>query len=90
MARLKCKKSGEVFEYEYKPLDSFVHLGPLKWVKCPACGKSSFFNVYSSVNDPVTYPPEEYKPQKKEYEQALTEEEQEKKRIEESKYEKAA
>jgi ribosomal protein S27AE len=87
MARLKCKKCGAVFEYEYKPLDSFLHVGPLKWIKCPACGKSSFFNVYSSVSDPITYPPEEQKA-KEQQEKQLTEEELEKKSIEKSKYEK--
>ena len=87
MARLKCKKCGAVYEYDYKPMDSFVHLGPLKWIKCPSCGKSSFFNVYSSVNEPVTYPPQEQKTIG-EQEKPLTQEELERKRIEESKYEK--
>jgi len=87
MARLKCKKCGAVFEYDYKPLDSFLHLGSLKWIKCPACGKSSFFNVYSSVNDPITYPTEE-RMAKEQQEKPLNEEELERKRIEESKYEK--
>ncbi len=83
MARLKCKKCGNVFEYEYKPLDSIVHLGPYKRISCPACGKSSFFNVYSSVNEQVTYPPQKNSagnPLKQE-------EEQERRRIEESKFE---
>jgi ribosomal protein S27AE len=84
LARLKCKKCGNVFEYEYKPLDSFVHLGPYKRIECPACGKSSFFNVYSSVKDPITYPPQaktaEAQPEE-------TAEEREKRRLEESKYE---
>jgi predicted nucleic acid-binding Zn-ribbon protein len=83
MARLKCKKCGNVFEYEYKPLDSMVHLGPYKRIRCPACGKSSFFNVYSSVNDPVTYPPQEKTAENPQE----PEEEQERRRIEESKYE---
>ena len=86
MARLKCKNCQNVFEYDYKPLDSLVHLGPYKRVACPACGKSSFFNVYSSVKDPITWPHPEKQEQPK---QALTEEELEKKRIEDSKYEKA-
>jgi hypothetical protein len=55
-------------------------------MKCPACGKSSWFNIYSSVKDPVTWPPEAKKEQAAVPE--LTEEELEKKRIEESKYEK--
>ena len=83
MARLKCKKCGAVFEYDYKPLDSFVHLGPYKRIHCPACGKNSFFNVYSSVNDPVTYPPQENRAENPQE----TEEEHEKRRIDESKYE---
>ncbi len=87
MARLKCKKCGAVFENDYKPMDSFVHLGPLKWIKCPSCGKNSFFNVYSSVNEPVTYPTQEQKT-KDEQEKLPTQEELESKRIEESKYEK--
>ena len=86
MARLKCKKCSAVFEYDYKPLDSFVHLGPLKYVKCPSCGKRSFFNVDSSVKEPVTYPPQEQKT-KEEQEKPSTQEELERKRIEESKYE---
>jgi predicted nucleic acid-binding Zn-ribbon protein len=84
LARLKCKKCGNVFEYEYKPLDSFVHLGPYKRIQCPACGKSSFFNVYSSINELVTYPPPA-KPAEAQPEE--TEEEREKRQIEESKYE---
>ncbi|MCJ7560986.1 hypothetical protein MUO79_10285 [Candidatus Bathyarchaeota archaeon] len=63
------------------------HLGPYKLLKCPACGKRSWFNIYSSVKDPITWPPEEKK-QEQPPEPQLTEEEEEKKRIEESKYEK--
>lgn len=55
-------------------------------IRCPACGKNSFFNFLSSVKDPVTWPPQE-KTQEKPAEPQLPEEEQEKKRIEESKYE---
>ena len=64
-----------------------VHVGPYHNMKCPACGKSSWFNVYSSVKDPVNWPPEA-KEQEQQSEQQMTEEELEKKRIEESKYEK--
>ena len=87
MARLKCKKCGAVFEYEYKAMASLVHLGPYKYIACPSCGKSSLMNVYSSVKDPLTWPPEENK-KKSPVEQQLSEEELEKKRIEDSKYEK--
>ncbi len=86
MARLKCKKCGAVFEYEYTALSSFFHAGPYKSVKCPACGKSSIMNAYSSVKEPVTWPPQEKQTQPTQPQ--LTEEEQEKKRIEDSKYEK--
>jgi len=88
MANLKCKKCGAVFEYTYKPLASLVHIGPYKLVQCPACGKTSWQNIYSSVKDPVTWP-SEAKPQEQVATPQLTEEELEKKRIEESKYEKA-
>ncbi len=63
------------------------HAGPYYYKKCPACGKKSWFNVYSSVKDPVTWPPEE-REQKQPAEPQLTEEELERRRIEESKYEK--
>jgi NAD-dependent SIR2 family protein deacetylase len=86
MARLKCKKCGAVYEYQYQPLGSLVHAGPYKFVKCPACGKSSFTNAYSSVKDPITWPPEA-KQQEQVAASQLTEEELEKKRIEDSKYE---
>lgn len=64
-----------------------MHLGPFKRIKCPACGKSSFFNVYSSVSDPLTYPPQVQKNQDHN-EKLLTDQELERKRIEDSKYEK--
>jgi hypothetical protein len=87
MARLKCKKCGNVFEYEYHALTSVVHLGPYKRIQCLACGKPSFFNVYSSIKDAVTWSPEEK--QQQPAEPQLTEEELEKERIEDSKYERA-
>lgn len=86
MARLKCKKCGAVFEYTYKPLDSFVHLGPYKRVNCPSCGKAGWQNVYSSVKDAVTYPPQAKHAE--EQPAQLSDEELERKRIEDSKYEK--
>jgi len=64
-----------------------IHLGPIKILKCPACGKSSFVNTLSSVKDPVTWPRQEEKKEEP-AEPQLSEEQQEKKRIEESKYEK--
>jgi hypothetical protein len=86
MVRLKCKNCGNVFE---QSLTAGVvlgpHLGPYKRLTCPACGKGSWFNVYSSVKDPVTWPRQEKKEIK--LEEQLGEEELEKKRIEESKYE---
>ena len=86
MSRLKCKKCGAVFEYEYRALDSVVHIGPYKRVNCPACGKGGWFNVYSSVKDTVTYPPQ--RKQAEEQPEQLSEEEKERRQIEESKYEK--
>jgi hypothetical protein len=87
MTRLKCKKCAAVFEESFGGALLAPHIGPLHYIKCPACMKSSWLNVYSSVKDPVTYPPQE-----KPAEQAtkpLSEEELELKRIEDSKYEKA-
>ena len=88
MARLKCSKCGNVFELGNRWTaglqGGMVHLGPYKLLKCPACGKRSFFNVYSSVKDSVTWPKADKPP---EAESPLTEDEAEKKRIEESKYE---
>jgi RNase P subunit RPR2 len=86
MARLKCKKCGNVFEKGFSGAVLAPHVGPYHVMKCPACGKRSWFNVYSSVKNPVTWPPQEKQEQTVEPE--LTEEELEKKRIEESKYEK--
>lgn len=62
------------------------HVGPLHYVKCPACGKRSWLNIYSSVKDPITWSPEAK--QQQDATPELTEEELEKKRIEDSKYEK--
>lgn len=89
LARLKCKKCANVFEQNLSTgvILGSLRLGPYRLLKCPACGKSSWFNIWSSVKDSVTWPPEEKK-QEQPPEPQLTEEEQEKKRIEESKYEK--
>ena len=88
MARVKCKKCGNVFEQGLSGAVLAPHLGPYHHVKCPACKKSSWLNVYSSVKDPVTWPPEEKK-QEHQTEHQLTEEELEQKRIEDSKYERS-
>ena len=85
MVKLKCKKCGNVFEQSLGGAVLAPHFGPLHYMKCPACGKSSWFNVYSSVKDPTTWPPEAKEEQIVSRE--LTEEEIEKKRIEDSKYE---
>jgi NAD-dependent SIR2 family protein deacetylase len=91
MARLKCSKCGNVFELENRIRaelqGGLVHLGPYKLLKCPACGKRSFFNVYSSVKNPVTWSKEEKTALQAEPQ--LSDEELEKKLIEESKYEKS-
>jgi hypothetical protein len=86
MTRLKCKKCSAVYDQGLGSAVLAPHIGPLHYVKCPACKKSSWLNVYSSVKDPVTWPPEECKQQAPEPQ--LTEEELERKRIENSKYEK--
>lgn len=77
--RAKCKKCGNVFEMPWAP--SLVHIGSLKYTKCPACGKRSMMDT--NVSDPVTWPKEE-----QETKVEMTEEELRQKRIEESKYEK--
>jgi hypothetical protein len=86
MVRLKCKKCGAVFEQGTGGALLAPHIGPLHYIKCPACGKSSWLNVYSSTKDPVTYPPQEKAPESQHAQ--LSEEELERRRIEESKYEK--
>jgi len=88
MVRLKCKKCAAVFEEGRGGAILATHLGPYHYIKCPACGKSSWLNIYSSVKDPITWPsPQEEKTEAAE--NLLSEEELEKKRIEESKYEKS-
>lgn len=60
VSRSKCKKCEKVFELTPTLGVSFgPHIGPYRRFACPACGKGSRFNVYSSVKDPVTWPPEE-------------------------------
>ena len=86
LARLKCSKCGNVFEISFVQgiAQGLVHVGPYKRIKCPACGKSGFFNVYSSVKEPLTWPKGETPQQPV---TKMTDEELEQKRIEESKYE---
>jgi hypothetical protein len=87
MTRLKCKKCSAVFEETFGGALLAPHIGPLHYIKCPACGKSSWLNVYTAVKDPFTYPPQE-KTAAEAAEKSLSEEELEQKRMEESKYEK--
>jgi hypothetical protein len=79
--RAKCPKCTVVFDASR--MFSGIHIGPLKQLKCPACGKVSLMNAY--VKDPLTWTKET--PQQP-LETPLSNEELEKKRIEESKYEK--
>jgi RNase P subunit RPR2 len=86
MSRLRCKKCGSIFE---QGLSATVflspHVGPYRMLKCPACGKTSFFNVHSSVKDPVTWPSQQKKSEQPTESQAA--EKELRRRIEESKYE---
>jgi len=88
MVRLKCKKCGEVYEQRFAGAVIAPHIGPYHYVNCPACGKRSWLNTFSSVKDPVTWPTED-KQREQVAQPQLTEEEMEKKRIEDSKYERA-
>jgi predicted RNA-binding Zn-ribbon protein involved in translation (DUF1610 family) len=78
--RAKCPKCGNVFEFEYGI--ALIHMGPYAYMKCPACGKRTMMNRFA--RDPVTWPREDREVKEK----PQTDEELEKKRIEESKYEK--
>jgi ribosomal protein S27E len=86
MTRVKCKKCGAVFEASAGALLA-PHVGPLHFIKCPACGKRSWINIYSSVKSPLTWPPQESQQATVESKE-LSEEDLERKRIEDSKYEK--
>ena len=79
MTRVKCKKCGNVFEQGFAGTVLAPHVGPYHYIKCPACKKSSWLNVYSSVKDPVTWPPEEAAKQAPPAQPQLTEEELERK-----------
>jgi predicted Zn finger-like uncharacterized protein len=80
--RAKCPKCGNVFDASHS--SSGLHLGPLKQLKCPACGKIILMKAY--VKDPITWLLAEK--QENHASQQFSSEELEKKRIEESKYEK--
>jgi|WetSurMetagenome_2_1015567.scaffolds.fasta_scaffold138903_3 uncharacterized C2H2 Zn-finger protein len=82
--RAKCPKCGVIFDASHN--FSVFHIGPLKYLKCPSCGKTSLMNAYTK--DPLTWPPQEEK-QEQQTQSQMTQEELEKKRIEDSKYEKA-
>jgi len=84
MVRLQCKKCTNVFETGLMNMLS-VHVGPYHLMKCPACSKRSWFNFYSPVKTPITWVALE---KTQTFQRPLAEEEYEKKRIEDSKYEK--
>lgn len=50
--KAKCPKCKAVFDASKN--FSGVHLGPYKYLDCPACGRSSFMNAYS--RDAITWP----------------------------------
>ena len=80
LMRSKCPKCGAVFD---SSRTFGVNLGPYRQIKCPNSGKVSFMNIFTK--DPVTWPPQEKQQQ---ITSKFTEDELEKKRIEDSKYEK--
>jgi ribosomal protein S27AE len=81
LMKAKCPKCGAVFDASR--MFSGIHVGPFKQLSCPACGRTSFMNAYS--REPISYPP----PQSKQAPlTSVSDEELEKKRIEDSKYEK--
>ncbi len=81
--RAKCPKCGNVFDASRSY--SMFHIGPLKQLKCPACNKTSLMNAYSK--DPITQLAEEKTQQQ--IANQLTDEEIERKRIEDSKFERS-
>lgn len=87
MTRVKCKKCNNVYEQNFGTAVLAPHIGPLHYIKCPACGKRSWVNIYSSSKGPITWPPDA-KQQEQDLKPELSEEELEKKHIEDSKYEK--
>jgi hypothetical protein len=85
--KLKCSKCENIFELDLSAgvLLGSIHVGPYHLLKCPACARRSFFNMYSPAKAPITWPPQEKRVRSQ---IAATEEELERKRIEDSKYEK--
>ncbi len=78
--RAKCPKCGAVFDASL--MFSEIHIGPWKTLKCPSCEKVSFMNAYTK--DPLNWPA---KNAPKQTEPQLEQEDLERKRIEDSKYE---
>ncbi len=85
MARMKCPKCGAVFESSRGAALLGFHIGSRYRLKCPACGRKSMFNILSSVKDSLTWPPEEAETKTR----PISAEEELRKRMEESKYEKS-
>jgi hypothetical protein len=50
--KAKCPKCKAVFDSSRN--FSGIHLGPYKYLDCPACGRSSFMNSYS--REAITWP----------------------------------
>jgi hypothetical protein len=50
--KAKCHKCKAVFDASHD--FSGIHLGPYKYLDCPACGRSSFMNAYS--REAITWP----------------------------------
>ena len=86
MTRVKCKKCKNVYEQGLGTAFISPHVGPFHLIKCPACRKLIWINFYSSTKEPITWPHDDSFQEQADKPQ-LSEEELEKKRIEESKYE---
>ncbi len=76
--RAKCPKCGAVFEVPWHP--TLVHIGSIKLMKCPSCGKTSM--MHTGVKDPINWPEEDNKVEKEPKETDDLE-----RRIRDSKYE---
>ncbi|MGA2665713.1 MAG: hypothetical protein ABSF83_12305 [Nitrososphaerales archaeon] len=81
--RSKCPKCGAVFEHGLG-LGSLLHVAGSTINKCPACGHIAM--MYNHVTDPITWPPEAGK-KAAEAQPPPTDEELQKKRLDDSKYE---